>query len=37
MAKNFQKIIKYFKLQIQKAQKHVTHRGTKVTIISQTK
>lgn len=37
MAKNFQKIIKYSKSQVQKAQKHVTHRGTKVTIISQTK
>ena len=37
MAKNFQKIIKYIKSQIQKAQKHITHRGTKATIISQTK
>lgn len=37
MAKTFQKIIKYIKSQIQKAQKHITHRGTKATIISQTK
>lgn len=32
LAKNFQKIIKDIKPQIQKTQKHITYRGTKVTI-----